>query len=213
MGDLRVAAPMGPLRALEVGGAEIPAMIDEVPVLAILAARAEGVTRITGARELRVKESDRLAALAVNLRRIGVEVEELPDGLEIEGTRHRLAGVAECFGDHHIAMCFGVLGATPGCDIRVDDPGVADKSFPGFWRTAGRACGTEARVAAAEGPRAFAAIRHTGMPPAIPKPVAWWSPLTVRLARESRPPRPPSPSGSVIATWTRVRFIGLSPWA
>jgi len=113
-------------------------MIDEVPVLAILAARAEGVTRITGARELRVKESDRLTALALNLRRIGVAVEELPDGLEIEGTRGRLAGAAECFGDHRIAMCFGVLGATPGCDIRVDDPGVADVSFPGFWKLLAR---------------------------------------------------------------------------
>ncbi len=138
VGDLRVAAPMGPPRAVEVGGAEIPAMIDEVPVLAILAARAEGVTRITGARELRVKESDRLTALALNLRRIGVAVEELPDGLEIEGTRRRLAGVAECFGDHRIAMCFGVLGATPGCDIRVDDPGVANVSFPGFWKLLAR---------------------------------------------------------------------------
>lgn len=134
VGDVRVSARTAPLRAVEVGGAEIPAMIDEVPVLAVLAARAEGVTRITGARELRVKESDRLAALAVNLRRIGVVVEELPDGLEIEGTRRPLSGVAECFHDHRIAMAFGVLGATPGCDIRVEDPGVADVSFPGFWR-------------------------------------------------------------------------------
>ena len=138
VGDLRVAAPTRPPRAVEVGGAEIPAMIDEVPAMAVLAARAEGVTRITGARELRVKESDRLAALAANLRRIGVAVEELSDGLEIEGTRRRLSGVAECFGDHRIAMCFGVLGATPGCDIRVDDPGVADVSFPGFWKLLAR---------------------------------------------------------------------------
>ena len=134
VGDLRVSARTAPPRAVEVGGAEIPAMIDEVPVLAVLAARAEGVTRITGARELRVKESDRLAALAVNLRRIGVAVEELPDGLEIKGTARPLSGVAECFHDHRIAMAFGVLGATPGCDIRVDDPGVADVSFPGFWK-------------------------------------------------------------------------------
>lgn len=138
VGDLRVEALVGPPRAVEVEGAEIPAMIDEVPVLAVLAARAGGVTRITGARELRAKESDRLAALAVNLRRIGVAVEELPDGLEIEGTRRRLAGVVECFHDHRIAMAFGVLGATPGCDIRVDDPGVADVSFPGFWELLAR---------------------------------------------------------------------------
>ena len=138
VGDLRVGALAEPPRAVEVGGGEIPAMIDEVPVLAVLAARARGITRITGARELRVKESDRLAALAVNLRRIGVAVEELPDGLEIEGTRRPLSGVVECFRDHRIAMAFGVLGATPGCDILVDDPGVADVSFPGFWKLLAR---------------------------------------------------------------------------
>ena len=138
VGDLRVGALAEPPRAVEVGGGEIPAMIDEVPVLAVLAARARGVTRITGARELRVKESDRLGALAVNLRRIGVAVEELPDGLEIEGTRRPLSGVVECFRDHRIGMAFGVLGATPGCDILVDDPGVADVSFPGFWKLLAR---------------------------------------------------------------------------
>ncbi|MDE2652271.1 MAG: 3-phosphoshikimate 1-carboxyvinyltransferase [Gemmatimonadota bacterium] len=133
-GDLRVGAPGSGLRGVEVGGGEVVGMIDEIPVLAILAARAAGETRITGAAELRVKESDRLAALAVNLRRIGVQVEELPDGLVIEGTTRPLSGRVECFHDHRIAMAFGVLGAAPGCDIRVDDPGVADVSFPGFWR-------------------------------------------------------------------------------
>ena len=133
VGDLRVAARANPLRSVRVGRGEIPGMIDEIPVLAVLAARAEGVTRITGAEELRVKESDRLTALAVNLRRIGVEVEELPDGLEIEGTRRPLSGVVECFHDHRIAMAFGVLGQTPECDIRVDDPRVSEVSFPGFW--------------------------------------------------------------------------------
>ena len=137
-GDLRVAAGAHAPRAVEVGGEEVPGLIDEIPVLAVVAARADGVTRITGARELRVKESDRLAALAINLRRIGVEVEELPDGLEIEGTRRPLSGVVESFHDHRIAMAFGVLGATPGCDIRVDDPSVADVSFPGFWEMLAR---------------------------------------------------------------------------
>ncbi len=143
-GDLLVAAPERGLRAVAVGGEEVTGMIDEVPILAVLAARAEGVTRITGARELRVKESDRLAALAVNLRRIGVRVKELPDGLEIDGTSRALAGRVECFRDHRIAMAFGVLGAAPGCDIPVDDPGVADVSFPGFWRLLERV-GDEAR--------------------------------------------------------------------
>lgn len=133
VGDLRVGRPSGPVRAVSVGEDEIPGLIDEVPILAAMAARAEGVTRVTGARELRVKESDRLAAMAVNLRRIGVEVEEYPDGLAIEGTRRPLSGRVECFHDHRIAMAFGILGATPGCELKVDDPGVADVSFPGFW--------------------------------------------------------------------------------
>lgn len=137
-GDLRVAMGAHAPRAVEVGGEEVPGMIDELPVLAVVAARADGITRITGARELRVKESDRLAALAVNLRRIGVQVEELRDGLEIEGTRRPLSGVVECFHDHRIAMAFGVLGATPGCDIEVDDPSVANVSFPGFWELLAR---------------------------------------------------------------------------
>ncbi len=135
VGDLRVDAQAARLQAVQVGGDEIPGMIDEVPILAVLAARAEGVTRITGAAELRVKESDRLAALAANLRRIGVAAGELPDGLEIEGTDRPLSGLVESFQDHRIAMAFGVLGATPGCEIRVDDPTVADVSFPGFWRS------------------------------------------------------------------------------
>ena len=134
VGDLRVDTHAARVKATEVGGDEIPGMIDEVPVLAVLAARAEGVTRITGAAELRVKESDRLAALATNLRRIGVAVEELRDGLEIEGTDRPLAGSVESFRDHRIAMAFGVLGATPGCDVTVRDPAVTEVSFPGFWR-------------------------------------------------------------------------------
>lgn len=138
-GDLRVVGGRAGLRAVEVGGDEIPGLIDEVPIVAALAARAEGVTRIAGAAELRVKESDRLAALAVNLRRIGVEVEEFRDGLEIRGTGKPLSGTVECFRDHRIAMAFGVLGASPGCDLVVDDPGAADVSFPGFWELLARA--------------------------------------------------------------------------
>ena len=132
LGDVTVTGGGG-LRAAEVGEAEVPALLDEVPVLAVLAARAEGMTRITGAAELRVKESDRLAALAANLRAIGVDAQELSDGLEIEGTDRPLAGRVRCHDDHRIAMAFGILGATPGCDIDVDDPAAANVSFPGFW--------------------------------------------------------------------------------
>ena len=132
--------PVSSLRALpsrlvcaSVGGDEVPGMIDEFPVLAILAARAEGVTRITGAAELRLKESDRIRVLAENLRAVGVQAEELSDGLEIEGGDHPLAGRVSSHRDHRIAMAFGVLGALAGNQIEIDGAGVADVSFPNFW--------------------------------------------------------------------------------
>jgi 3-phosphoshikimate 1-carboxyvinyltransferase len=121
------------LVAATVEPAEIPAMIDEVPILAMLAARAEGETRITGASELRVKESDRLAVLADNLRAIGATAEELRDGLVVSGSDAPFAGRVRTHGDHRIAMAFGVLGAAIGSDVDVDEPGAVDVSFPGFW--------------------------------------------------------------------------------
>ena len=133
VGTIRVLpSPSRELLAVEVAAEELPGLIDEVPVLAVLAARAHGVTRIAGAAELRVKESDRLAALTLNLRAIGVEVEEFPDGLAIRGTPDALAGQVQSFHDHRMAMAFGVLGATPGCRIAIDDPSLSDVSFPGF---------------------------------------------------------------------------------
>lgn len=127
-----VAGPSA-LRAVAVGAEEIPGMIDEVPLLAVAASRAEGTTRITGAEELRVKETDRLRALAGNLREVGVEVEELDDGLEIEGTDRPLAGRVPSFGDHRIAMAFAVLGAAPDNEIEIDGRDAVEVSYPGFW--------------------------------------------------------------------------------
>jgi 3-phosphoshikimate 1-carboxyvinyltransferase len=112
---------------------EVPGMIDEIPVLAILAARAHGETRVTGAAELRVKESDRIASLVRNLREIGVRAEELDDGFVIEGTDAPLAGRVDTAGDHRIAMAFGVLGILPRSHIVIDDPGAASVSYPAFW--------------------------------------------------------------------------------
>lgn len=128
----------GNLRATEIGGDEIPALIDEIPILAMLAARAEGVTRITGAEELRVKESDRIRALVENLRAVGVQVQELPDGLEVTGTDAPLSGKVRSHHDHRIAMAFGVLGAPPGNSIQVEGASVVDVSFPGFWELLSR---------------------------------------------------------------------------
>jgi 3-phosphoshikimate 1-carboxyvinyltransferase len=128
VGDLVVQA--GPLRATTVLASEVPALIDEVPILACLAARAEGESRFEGLAELRVKESDRLALLAENLRALGVEASVSGDDLTVVGTDRPLAGRVRTDGDHRIAMAFAVLGA--GQPVVIDDPGCADVSFPGF---------------------------------------------------------------------------------
>lgn len=131
----RITASPGELRGVEVGGEEIPDLVDEVPVLAALAAGARGETVIRGAGELRVKESDRISALATNLSGLGVYVDELSDGLVIRGTDRALSGRVRSFGDHRIVMAFGVLAALPGNRIEVEDPELAEVSFPGFWET------------------------------------------------------------------------------
>jgi 3-phosphoshikimate 1-carboxyvinyltransferase len=128
-----VVAAGAELRGITVGGDDVPAMIDEIPLLACVAARADGETVVTGAAELRVKESDRIAAVVQNLRAVGVDAEELPEGLRVVGNRQPLRGAVRTYGDHRIAMAFGVLGAIPGNDIRLDDRGCVGVSYPGFW--------------------------------------------------------------------------------
>ena len=132
--DVHVAPAAG-LRGVNIGGDEIPALIDELPILACLAARAEGETRITDAAELRVKESDRVAAVVSNLRTVGADADELPDGLVVRGNARVLRGNVVSHADHRIALSFGVLGAATGGEITVDDPSCVDVSFPGFWST------------------------------------------------------------------------------
>ena len=112
---------------------EVPALIDELPLLACVAARAVGETRVTGAGELRVKESDRIRLVVENLRSLGVEAEELPDGFVIRGVDRPLSGRVRTAGDHRIAMAFGVLGAVPGNAIVIDDPSCVAVSWPSFW--------------------------------------------------------------------------------
>lgn len=128
----RLAARPAALQAVDVAPEEIPGIIDEIPMLAALAARAEGVSRFRGVQELRVKESDRLALMVDNLRAVGVEAEAQGDDLVVRGTDAPLAGRVVTGGDHRIAMAFMVLGRTKGSRIRVDDPECAAVSFPGF---------------------------------------------------------------------------------
>lgn len=144
-GETRGCVGVGPsdLRAVEVTGEEVPALIDEIPLIAVLAARAQGETRITGAGDLRHKESDRITAVVDNLRSLGAQAEELTDGMVIEGSDRPLSGTVVCRGDHRIAMAFGVLGALEGNSIVIDEPHVADVSFPGFWDLLSEAAGNQ----------------------------------------------------------------------
>jgi len=128
-----VVHPPERLRAFDVGGTRIPGLIDELPLLSVLAARAVGRSSIRDAVELRVKESDRIGRLARNLGAIGVTIDEREDGLAIDGTVSRLSGVLGAGGDHRIAMAFGVLGATPATHIEHLDPACAGVSYPRFW--------------------------------------------------------------------------------
>jgi 3-phosphoshikimate 1-carboxyvinyltransferase len=128
-----VVVQPGTLRGTTIGGDEIPRCIDELPLLACIAARAFGETRISDAGELRVKESDRIHAVVENLRALGAEVEEFPDGMRIVGSHGPLAGQVATHGDHRLAMAFGVLGALPGNSIIVDDPACVAVSYPTFW--------------------------------------------------------------------------------
>ncbi len=88
---------------------------------------------MAGAGELRVKESDRIAAVVANLRAVGAQAEEQPDGFTVKGSDAPLRGTVRTHGDHRIAMAFGVLAALPGNAITIDDPECVAVSYPGFW--------------------------------------------------------------------------------
>ena len=132
VGDLVVRH--GPLRAVEVPPARAPSMIDEYPILAVLAASAEGVTRMCGLKELRVKESDRLSATAAMLDANGVRVAIEGDDLVVHGAHNGAAGGATVTThmDHRIAMSALVFGLAARAPIAVDDAAFIDTSFPGF---------------------------------------------------------------------------------
>jgi 3-phosphoshikimate 1-carboxyvinyltransferase len=122
------------LSGVDVGGRLIPNLIDEIPVLAVAAACAEGTTEIRDAQELRVKETDRLHAMSENLNALGADVQEREDGLLIEGNGPNLLGTTvRSFDDHRIAMAMGVAGLVAHGSTTIKDPECAKVSFPGFW--------------------------------------------------------------------------------
>jgi len=130
VGDLRVRP--SELRATEVLAVEIPALIDEIPLLAVLASRARGTTMFRQVGELRVKESDRLGLIAENLRAVGAEAEVQGDDLLVRGGSAPPRGLIRTAGDHRLAMAFAVLGTIPGARVRVDNMACAAVSFPEF---------------------------------------------------------------------------------
>lgn len=143
VGDLVARAAPG-LRGTEVAAAEIPLLIDEVPILAVLASRARGETVFREVGELRVKESNRLALLAANLRAVGTAAEARGNDLHVCGAERPPRGQVDTARDHRLAMAFAVLGTVPGAAVRLSERGSVAVSYPRFFHDL-RAIGNRAR--------------------------------------------------------------------
>ena len=128
-----VRAAPGKLESVQIAPSSLASMIDELPLLACVAAGAGIALEVRNASELRIKESDRIQLVVANLRAIGADAEELPDGFIVRGGRASLAGDVVTNGDHRIAMSFGVLSHVEGNDIRIDDRDCVAVSYPRFW--------------------------------------------------------------------------------
>ncbi len=122
------------LKGVNVKKEEVPSMIDELPLLAIIATQAEGETIITGAQELRVKESDRIKAVVENFKTLGLEIEELEDGMIIKGNQKVKGGVVDSYKDHRIAMGFAILGLVSEEGITIKDADCVYISYPDFFK-------------------------------------------------------------------------------
>ncbi len=131
VGDLVVKGAQ--LQGTTLAGDEIPSLIDEIPILVVAASLANGTTVITDARELRVKETDRIAAMVQGLARLGASVEELEDGLIVKGGARLSSAGISTFSDHRIAMSFYILSRSTGIDIGLDDRECVNISYPSFF--------------------------------------------------------------------------------
>lgn len=112
----------------------IPSLIDEIPVIAVAAALAEGTTRITGAEELKFKESNRISAVVVELKKLGVDIKELPDGMEIKGPNAIQGGSVDSYGDHRIAMAMAIAGLYADGEVIIGNDEYIAVSFPQFQK-------------------------------------------------------------------------------
>ena len=131
VGTIRVKSAK--LRGISVAKEEIPSLIDELPLLAVLATQAEGETIVHGAEELRVKESDRLEAVAVNLRAMGCEIEVFEDGFRIEGIQNLKGAEIQSYHDHRIAMAFSIAAIFSEGETTIHDAECVAISYPGFY--------------------------------------------------------------------------------
>ncbi len=123
------------LQAVEIGPQMIPSLVDEIPALALAATQASGTTIIYGAKELRHKESDRLATIAAELNRLGARVTEREDGLEISGPTPLCGTRVKSHNDHRIAMTLAIAGLIADGETVIEDADVVGISFPEFFAT------------------------------------------------------------------------------
>ena len=121
------------LKPIKLDGEIIPRIIDEIPIIAVAATQADGVTEIRGAKELRIKESDRIATVASELRKFGAKVDELDDGLRIYGPTKLKGITVNSYGDHRIAMAMAVAGLIADGETVIQDTECIETSFPGFY--------------------------------------------------------------------------------
>jgi 3-phosphoshikimate 1-carboxyvinyltransferase len=121
------------LKGIAISGSVVPRAIDEFPAVCVAAARAEGITTIRDAKELRVKETDRITAMASNLNKLGITVTEAEDGMDITGSDQLLGGTLDSFGDHRIAMSISVAALVASSAITLTDIGCVATSFPTFF--------------------------------------------------------------------------------
>jgi 3-phosphoshikimate 1-carboxyvinyltransferase len=124
-----------PLKGTQISPEEVPGLIDELPILAVIATQAEGVTEVRGAAELRVKETDRIATTVSELRLLGANVEALPDGFIVEGPVRLNGATVSSHGDHRLAMSLAIAALASDGETIVDDTACIADSFPGFERT------------------------------------------------------------------------------
>lgn len=133
IGDITIHS--SPLNGVEIAPELVPRLIDEIPILAIIATQANGTTKLSGAKELRVKESDRLRAITDNLKRMAIQLDETEDGFIITGTQQLKAAIIDSYGDHRIAMAFAIAGLIAEGETQLINTDCVQISMPNFFET------------------------------------------------------------------------------